>query len=71
MYYSQLYPVALLTINTKNIMKADSGASKTCLQKKYAKYLQDSLNLSNGPSATLPDVSTIQATAHGNLPLHT
>ena len=70
MHYSPLDPVTLPTINTQDIIKADSGSSKIYLQGKHAKYLQDLHNLSNGPSAIIPDGSTIQATAQGNLPLH-
>ena len=53
-----------------DIMKADSGASKTYIKENHKKYLQDQIILKNGPRATLPNNSTIQATISGQLPLH-
>ena len=50
-------------------MKADSGASKTYLQPKHAIYLTSQKVMKNGPRATLPDGSQIQAVAGGQLDL--
>ena len=57
--------VASLPSNPSDIMKADSGASKTYPQEKHAKYLIDLQLLANGPEATLPDNSIIKASAQG------
>ena len=62
--------VAPLYHMDEDIMKADSGASKTYLREKHSKYLNNSQVLYNGPKATLPDNSSIQASMQGNLPLH-
>ena len=51
-------------------MKADSGASKTYLKKEHEKYMHSTTDLSNGPTAILPDNSSIKAKAQGFLPLN-
>ena len=51
-------------------MQADSGASKTYIKDEHQKYLNNVRYLVHGPKAILPDNTTIQAIAQGNLPLH-
>ena len=58
------------TTTTSDIMKADTGASKTYLKAKHAKYLENLSKLQNGPDATLPNNTRIKAIAQGILPLH-
>ena len=50
-------------------MKADTGSTCTYLQPKHAHNLTNVRELPNGPQATLPDGSTIQATQQGLLSL--
>ena len=52
-----------------DIMKADSGASKTYLQLRHVQYLLSSRTLINGPTATLPDNTKIKASTQSFLPL--
>jgi len=70
MYSSPILHVAPKFISHNPILKADSGATQTYLQLKHANFLQDKYRLSNGPHATLPDNTQIQATMQGKLPLH-
>ena len=69
MYYSPAYTVAPNKQKCE-IMKADSGASRTYLKGTHAQFLNNHQTLRHGPAATLPDGSQINATAQGNLPLH-
>ena len=64
------YSVAPLQPNNEDIMKADSGASRTYLREKHIKYLKYVKLLTNGPKATLPNNTIIQASVQGRLPLH-
>ena len=48
-------------IQEQDIMKADSGASKMYLQPKQIKYIINQKTLVNGPTATLPNNTKIQA----------
>jgi hypothetical protein len=50
------------------VLKADSGTSKIYIKHQHQRYLQDQVFLSNGPKATLPNNTTIQATMSGTLP---
>ena len=70
MYSLPILPVASNFIPKPPILKADSGATKTYIQSKHAHFLQNKYQLKDGPYATLPDNSKIQATIRGTLPLH-
>ena len=70
MYLLPLFTVASKFKTQQQILKVDSGATKTYLQLKHAKFLQNVELLRNGPYATLPDSSKIQATVRDTLPLH-
>ena len=70
-----VYLLPLFTVVSKfkaqqQILKVDSGATKTYLQLKHEKILQNAELLRNGPYATLSDNSKIQATVKFTLPLH-
>jgi len=67
-FYSTL-PTAVTSANTKDILKADTGASKTYLKPDHKKYLQNFELLKNGPIATLPNNEKIQAMGKGELSL--
>ena len=78
-YNTPFYSVAPYNHNSKNdknntstseIMKANTGVSKTYLKKEHEKYLKNLLKLQNGPEATLPNNTRIKAIAKGILPLH-
>ena len=56
MYYSPAYTVASHK-EKREIMKADSGASKTYLKEDHKDFLQNHRTLKHGPTATLPDGS--------------
>ena len=58
-----------VTLNN-DILKADTGASRTYLQPKHQHHLSNLSNLQNGPVATLPNNEQIKAMAKGNLRLH-
>ena len=60
----------VVTSTFSDVLKADSGASKTYIKENHRKYLQHQVILKNGPRATLPNNQTIQATISGQLPLH-
>ena len=68
-YINYLSP-NVVTSNILPVLKVDSGASKTYLKPEHKKFLTEVRNLNNGPRATLPDNTLIQASATGNLPLH-
>ena len=70
MYYSPAYTVASHK-QKEEIMKADSGASRTYLKEAHKDFLKKHQSLRHGPAATLPDGTQINATSQGNLPLHT
>ena len=59
-----------VTSNTSPVMKVDSGATKTYIKPTHQNYLRKVIQLQNGPIATLPNNTQIQATAQGYLPLH-
>ena len=67
---SFLYPV---DINAKHSsvfrLKTDSEATCHYLKNEHSSFLQNLTKLSDGPHATLPNNSTIQATPSGLLPL--
>ena len=63
-------PVAPFTQNIRDVLKADSGATKIYLQQQHVKYLEQVESLEDGLEAVLPDSTTIKASASGNLPLH-
>ena len=70
-----MYNILLQTVASNlplhhDIMKADSGASKTYLQEKHKTYLLKQQLLSNGPEATLPNNSKTRASLQGKLPLY-
>ena len=67
-FYSTL-PTAVTFTNSKDIFKADTGASKTYLKPQHKKYLHNFKLLKNGPIATLPNNEKIQATGQGLLAL--
>ena len=48
-----------------DIMKADTGASRTYLKSDHEKFLINKNKLNNGPKATLPNNDTIQASLQG------
>ena len=56
---------AVAPFPTTDIMKADSGASRTYLRPQHQKYLQNIQLLHNGPTATLPNNNKIKATVPG------
>ena len=60
----------VVTSNRQDIMKADSGASKTYLKSAHKIYLQAMQTIKHGPRAILPNNEAIQANLQGNLPLH-
>ena len=66
MLYSYSSPV----YSKPSIMKPNKGASTTCIKKIYTVHLENSLQLKYGPSATLPNNTSIQASYAGALTLH-
>ena len=56
--------------NNVDIMKADSGASRTYLTSNHAKYLKEKQYLHHGLIATLLNNDKIRATEQGKLSLH-
>ena len=60
----------VVTSSTPDIMKADSGATITYLKSEHKKYLHNVEPLLHGPHAILPNNTSIQASASGNLQLH-
>ena len=60
----------VVTSTCSDVLKADSGASKTYIKEQHRIYLRDQVILKNGPKATLPNNQTIQATISGTIPLH-
>ena len=63
------YPVAP-NYNHNNSLVVDSGASRTYLKTEHEQYLSNVTTLDNGPTAFLPDNTSIQAHKSGDLPLH-
>ena len=59
-----------VTSNTSPVMKVDSGATKTYIKPTHQHHLRNVIQLKNGPVATLPNNTKIQASAQGNLSLH-
>ena len=59
-----------ITSNIAPVMKVDSGASKTYISPKHKQFLQNVEHLKNGPRATLPNNTQIQASDMGDLPLY-
>ena len=62
-------PSVAFTFN-RDIMKADTGASRTYLKSEHEKYLLNTKILTHGPTATLPNNEQIKASTQGILPLH-
>ena len=60
---------SVASISNKTTMIGDSGASKHCIKDADAHILQTTKIIENGPEAILPDLSRIQSTKEGNLPL--
>ena len=69
LYMNYLSP-NVVTSNNIPVLKVDSGASKTYLKPEHKTFLENVRHLNNGPRATLPDNTMIQASTTGNLPLH-
>ena len=59
MYNQVLSSVALSP--TTDILKSDSGASRTYIQPKHQKYLTNKQFLHDGPTATLPNNENIKS----------
>ena len=67
-FYSKL-STAVTSTKSKDILKADTGASKTYLKPQHQKYLENFELLKHGPIATLPNNEKIEAKGRGMLPL--
>ena len=66
--YTKKYAINYL-LAKENILKADTGSSRTYLQPSHRPFLRNVQDLANGPKATLPDGSSIQADCQGTLNL--
>ena len=64
---SKLPSVAPIAKNTTMI--GDSGASKHCIKEDDDHILTSTRFINNGPQAILPDLTTIQSTKEGTLPI--
>ena len=56
-------------IQNRDIIKANSGASSTYIRPTHQHYLRIIQKLQEGPAATLPDNTKMQASSKGILPL--
>ena len=61
---------SVVTFNSQNIMKANLGATSTYIKESHAHYLQNLLQLKNGPRAVLPNNDTIKVSEQGSLILN-
>ena len=68
-HFSSNYVAVNIPPSTVFTLKADSGATCHYLKNEDSSFLQNLTKLSDGPHATLPNNSTIQATHSGFLPL--
>ena len=58
-----------LNANFHTILKADSGATQHYLKQEDSVILENYTKINNGPTVSLPNNTTIQATHRGTLPL--
>ena len=60
-------PSHVVSSHNCDVLKADSGATKTYIKEKHKHNLTEYKKLLNGPKATLPDKTTIEAKGQGTL----